>query len=415
MSGGTSLSRTILSYTSAVMFCRVVGIVQSLVVIRWMEPQDLGVWLGLQLILIYGEHAHLGLLNAVNRQLPYHRGRDEFAAAEQIERVARGTLFLVVALGLLATIVMALTGMRDSGYGRGAILLTFTAAISLAIQFHHGLFRARNEFGRAGLASVVNALVILAGLPLVYYWRYDGLLWRVALAAVVSLIACLAMNRWDLRMAFSWKDTVSLVRAGAPIMVVVLGLSAFASMDRTLILWLLDDEAMGHYALCFAIARIMKLFPTTFGQVFYPRMTAIYASEGMSMNLVRRCVQASVLSGVVVTFLAAAAILTLPWVVDRFFPNYAAGIPALKIAMIAYVILSLAAGPTYFLISTVQKRRQITALLAGAAAMVLVATQAAPRTLEGIAWSLVAGTVVYIAALWSIVFASTRGARAARA
>lgn len=413
MRAGPSLPKTLLSYTSTIMFCRVIAIVQNLIVIRWMEPAELGMWLGLQLITIYGAHAHFGVLNAVNRQLPYHRGRNEYDEAELIENVARGWLLIVMVTGLAAVALMTVSGVGGSDYGRGAIALTFTATVALGIQFHEGIFRARNEFGRAGLASLVNAVAILVGLPLVYYWRYDGLLWRVALAAVLTLLACLMMNRWNVRMAFSRKDTLALVKTGLPILVVVLGLTVFTAMDRTMILWLLDERAMGHYALCFAVARIMKLFPTTIGQVFYPRMTALYASEGMSKNLLLRCFQASLLSAAIVAVTAVGVVLTLPWAVDRFFPKYAAGLPALRIAMIAYVILSLAAGPTYFLISTVQKRRQITALLAGVVTMVLAATLMAPRTLEGIAWSLVAGATVYIGGLWTIVTASTRAARTA--
>jgi O-antigen/teichoic acid export membrane protein len=409
----TSIRRSIVSYTSSVMYCRLAAIVQSLVVIRWMEPADLGVWLALQLITIYGAHTHLGMLNAVNRQLPLHRGREEFDRAERIENVARGSLSLIMLAGMAVVAVMALSGMGSSDYGRGAIALAFTAIVTLGVEFHLGIFRSRNEFGRAGLAGVVNATVIVAGLPLVYYWRYDGLLWRVALAAMITLAVCLGMNRWNFKVAFDWRETRSLIRTGAPILVVVLGLAAFAAMDRTLIVWLLDEQAMGHYALCFAVAKIMKMFPTTFGQVFYPRMTALYAKEGLSRNLLRHCVQASLLSVAAVSVTAVGAVAALPWAVDRFFPKYAPGLPALRIAIVAYVILSLAAGPTYFLISTMQKRRQLVALIAGTATMVVFATQFAPRTLEGIAWSLVAGTAVYISGLWAIVLSSTLRPRVA--
>ena len=116
-----SISRTIISYTSATIFCRIVAVVQSLVVIRWMEPADLGMWLGLQLITIYGAHAHFGVLNAVNRQLPYHRGRNEFEQAERIENVARGSLFVVMVTGLAAAVLMTGSGVGGSNYGRGAI------------------------------------------------------------------------------------------------------------------------------------------------------------------------------------------------------------------------------------------------------------------------------------------------------
>lgn len=405
---GASLRRSVLSYTSAAIFCRVAAIVQNLLVIRWMEPEALGVWLGLQLITIYGTHAHFGVLAAVNQQVPHHLGRDENDQADRIEDLARGWFLILGVGGISAAALMALGGLGTSDYGRGAIALTLAATITLAVNLHLGIFRARNRFGRAGLANVISALAMLAGLPLVYTMQYDGLLWRVVAVSVVTLLACLAMNGWNLRFAFDRSELWSLIKLGAPIVVVVGCAAVFAAMDRTLILWLLDEHAMGQYALCFAVARVMKLFPTTFGQVFYPRMTAIYATEGMSRALFRRCAQASLLSGAVVAVIAVGAVLTLPWVVQQLFPKYVDGLPALNIAMIAYVVLALAAGPMYFLISTLQKRRQLAVVIVAGVAMVAIAGFVVERTIEGIAWSLVAGSAVYSGGLWAAVLLSGR-------
>jgi len=407
----TSLTRSVLSYTTATLLSQAAAIVQSILVIRWMDPAALGVWLGLQLIAIYGAYAPLGILTGLNRQVPFHRGRKEFDHARRIEDVARGSLLVLVVLGLGVVAVLTVLGLGSSQYGRGAIALGLATVLTLGVRFHEVLFRARNEFGRAGLATVVNTAIVVAGLPLVYYWHYDGLLVRVVLASVLTLVACFAMNGWSLGVVFSWAETRALMRVGLPIMAVTLALATFVAMDRTLILWLLDERSMGYYALCFAVAKVLKLFPTTIGQVFYPRMTELYGAEGVRGQLLWRCVQASILSVVVVAITAVAAARMLPWAVTLWFPKYEAGLPALRIALIAYVVHSLAAGPTYFLITTMQKRRQLGSLLVGTVVMILVATQIVPRTLEGIAWSLVSGISVYVAGLWAIVLASARRAK----
>ena len=412
---GASLRRSVLSYTSAAIFCRIAAIAQNLLVIRWMEPEALGVWLGLQLITIYGTHAHFGVLAALNQQVPYHLGRKEFDRADRIEDLARGWFLILGVGGLSAAALMAAGGLGNSDYGRGAIALTLAATITLAVNLHLGMFRARNRFGRAGLANVISAVAMLAALPLVYTMQYDGLLWRVVAVSVVTLVACLALNRWNLRFSFDRAELWGLIRLGAPIVVVVGCAAVFAAMDRTLILWLLDERAMGQYALCFALARVMRLFPTTVGQVFYPRMTTIYAAEGLSRNLLRRCAQASAVSGAVVGAIAAAGLLGLPWAVHAFLPKYVDGLPAVNIALISYVLLALDAGPTYFLISTSQKRRQLGVVLVAATVMALTAVLLAPRTIEGIAWSAVAGAAVYAVGLWGLVLVSVRRDSAARA
>ncbi len=166
---------------------------------------------------------------------------------------------------------------------------------------------------------------------------------------------------------------------------------------------------MGQYAICFAVAKILALFPLTIGQIFYPRMTELYASQGMTRRLLIRCVQASLLSGAIVGTLAAGAFFTMPSIVTRLFPSYTGGLPALRVTLLAYFLLALAAGPTYFLISTVQKRRQSVVLLLGIVVMTTCAYSWASHGLIGIAWSLVSGVAVYILGLWTVVLASSRG------
>jgi len=118
-----SVSGSILSYSSAILFCRVASVVQGLVVIRLMEPGILGIWLQLQLITIYGGLAHFGLFNAVNRQVPFHRGRDEPDRARYVENVVRGVLLFFFAAGLIVIgdIKRADIGHSDCGHAHGSI------------------------------------------------------------------------------------------------------------------------------------------------------------------------------------------------------------------------------------------------------------------------------------------------------
>ena len=50
---------------------------QSLVVMRILDPAAYGVWLGLTVFVTYGGYAHLGLEHGLGFKLPYYRARDE--------------------------------------------------------------------------------------------------------------------------------------------------------------------------------------------------------------------------------------------------------------------------------------------------------------------------------------------------
>ena len=407
-----SVTGNLAKYTSALLFCRFAAVVQGFVIIRLMDPAVLGVWLGLQLIPIYGVHAHFGMLNAVNRQIPFYRGRGDLARAVNVEQTARGNLTLLAAAYLCVPVVLFLLGYSRTDVERGSLLLIVATAVNILFQFYAGLFRARNEFGKAGLANVINAIVILVGLILVYHYGFDGLLWRAVAVAVLSLLGCVVMDRWSWKMRFDRRETGHLLKIGLPIMILSYGIVVFSSMDRTLILVFLDDRAMGEYALCFAIARVVTLFPSLVGQVYYPRMTELYASTGLSRALLKTCGQASLLSAVVAGAVCLTSYMALPPLVETWFPKYAAGLPALYIALIAYFLLSLSGGPNYFLISTVQKRRQFVVLLGAAGVMTLAAAFLSADGLIGIAWSLVLGVTGYVVGLWGIVLNSYRRPRA---
>ncbi len=407
---GISAPRAIISYSSAMLVSRFLTGVQGLVLIRLLEPEVLGVWLGLQLIALYGVHAHFGLINAVNRQVPFYRGRNELDSASNVEELARGSLSILSAVGLCVLAALYPSGWFDSAAGRGALAVTMATIININVQFYVGLFRARHEFGKAGLISVINSVVIFIGLPLVYFFGFNGLLWRAIVAAVIVFISCIAMDGFVYRMKHNGREVLGLIRIGFPIMVMSYGIVLFSAMDRTLILLFLDERAMGEYALCFAAATIVSLLPGLIGQVYYPRMTEAFSVSGITRGLVRICAQSSLVSAAIAGCVCLACYFVLPPVVDLWFPKYTQGVPALRIALIAYFLLSFTAGPNYFLISTVQKRRQFMIYVAAAVLMLLSGYWLANYGLVGIAWSLVIGVAMCVFGLWTIVFASLRWA-----
>lgn len=395
-------------YSAAMTSGYLLRMAQGLLVIHWLEPEVLGIWLGLQLIPIYGIHAHFGLLNAVNRQVPFHNGRGEPARAARIVDVVRGDLLLLGVASLAVLGALEAAGQFHGDVGRGVLALTAATILNVGVQFHAGLFRARHEFGRAGALNLLQALILAAGLPLVYRYGFDGLLYRAVATAVLGLALAVGLNRFSLRIAFDVAETRSLVLVGLPIMVLSYGLVIFQAMDRTLILLLLDEQAMGLYAIAFAAAPLTALFPTLIGQVFYPRMTEAYAAGGRSTRVLGLCQRASLTSALFAGGVCLVLWASLPFLVPAFFPKYEPGIPPLNVALLAYWVLSLGSGPNYCLISTSQKRQQFAVLVSAAGLMLVSGFVLAGFGLIGVAWAVVIGSVGYVAGLWAVVIRSMK-------
>jgi O-antigen/teichoic acid export membrane protein len=193
---------------------------------------------------------------------------------------------------------------------------------------------------------------------------------------------------------------------GFPIMIVAYAIVLFSSMDRSLILFHLDESAMGEFAFAFAAIPLVGLVPGLIGQIYYPRMTEAYATFGMNSNLLKTCIQASLLSGAFAGTAAFALYAVLPLLIVNFFPKYQPGIPALNVVLLYSFLLSFGMGPNYLLIAAARKRRQFLVLLVSAATMGGVSFLLESAGLLGIAWSVLIGICVYVIAMWAVVLLS---------
>ena len=397
------VGRSILGFSAASIIANFCYLVQALVVAKLMDPELLGLWLGLQLIHTYGRQSHLGLLNAVNRQVPFHVGRGEEDRAAHIEKVARMNLHLLTGVGLVVLILVCSLG----GFGRrttiGVFSIGLATLINLHMEFHVGLFKARHQFGKASVARIVQAVSMVAGLPLVYYLQFEGLCGRGILVAAVVLAVCVKTNTRGQGLRSDWRETVSLVRVGVPIMILSYAVALLYTMDRVVILRFLGKESMGHYALAVAAGGVISLFPDVIGQVFYPRMVESYARDGLSRSLIGTCARASAVGGVLAGIVCVSLFFALPWLIPIFYEKYVPGLPATRVALIAYFVLAFGAGPRYFLIATEHKRRQLGVLILAAGVSFLAGWYSSRFGLVGVAWSVVIAFTCYVAGLWALV------------
>jgi O-antigen/teichoic acid export membrane protein len=395
-------------FVSTSTFSAVVLAIQGIVVIKIMPPELMGIWLALQLIHTFGIQFHFGILNAVNRQIPYYLGKKDEASSLQIENVARGNLIVLTLVGVLGFVVVYQFELFDRITNVGVLAIGMSTIVSLNMQFYIGIFKARNQFNKAAIVSILEAVTMLIGLPLIYFFLLEGLFLRSIITSLILLFACLWLHKWYFKIEFKKEITVELLRIGIPIMILGYGLVLLHSMDRLLILTFLDNEAMGYYALSLSVYSFVGLLPTLIGQVYYPKMMKHYAEFGMSDSLIKDCFVASAISVTVTGVVVIILLLLLPWVVSEYFASYTEGVPAMKISLLGVFILAFIAGPTYFLIVTNQKRKQGVMLSLSLIIMYFLGSELAVYGLIGIAWSLVVAFLIYIIGLWLIVLQSQR-------
>ena len=157
---------------------------------RLVAPDTLGLFAGIGLVLGYSSIAQMGILNGVNRELPYHIGRGDVARAHAL--AAAGQAWALATGGVVSVSLLAVAAWQlaqgeleqAAGWATNAILAMF------AFYGNNGYlsitFRTSSEFVRLARVNVVEAATSLAGLILVAAFGFYGLCLRVILAGAVS-------------------------------------------------------------------------------------------------------------------------------------------------------------------------------------------------------------------------------------
>jgi O-antigen/teichoic acid export membrane protein len=364
----------------------------SLVAAGLVGPVEWGIWYVMNLILRYGALAHLGALNGLNRQYPLEVGRGNPAEAERLRRASLGALAISTLPVLIITAFVLL-------YSRAATLLLPIALTLLLLvcqqlySFVTITFKSRISFSSVSRAQGANAVLTpLITLPLTYALGLNGyILGQAASYAVIAILAYL-VDRSIFQPAFSRKRSAQLIRIGFPIMLVGVLYALFTTVDRWVILQLMTTEALGYYSIAIMALGAAALLPQVVAQQYYPRMSNLWGANQDILELTRLARTQGRLGLIPTTTVVILAELLGPPLIRSLLPEYAPGIPAFRVIMLAPIINCFGQGFANLLNVTDRQYQYIGVILASIAINAICSyALGSILGLVGVAWGTVIG------------------------
>ena len=411
--------KQIFHFSSAVLLASFISMFQGILVLKLVDPSVYGIWASIMLIYEYGMYFHLGLINGMERSIPFFRGMDDEDRANRIAGVCKSNLLILVCLGTLVTLAVVLVlgrGWRPD-VQLGVFMVSLSALFYLGTQFYMALLKVNQKFRKAGLIQLVISLGMLACLVLIWRFRFYGLCFRAIITALIGLVfAARLAKAYHQKGQFNTRITLYLVKIGFPLMFIGAVTLVLFSLDRIIILSFLGTTLVGYYGICIALFKMMNLFPMVVGQVFAPVMANSYGSTLSPSALLKYAVRASVIAFGLSASASAFLYFFIPFFVNHFLPNYSYGIPAAQITLINGMLIALSVGPG-FLLQTIMRQLEyflVILLSAGtlwASSMVFISRG---YDIRGVAWSLVFGYSIYTLGLWLYVFAFCRREKSGR-
>ncbi len=344
------MTRDIFWFTLSNIFFQGSKFLTYLYVAKLLGPKTYGLWNGLILILSYGMNSHLGVLNAMNRDVPYYLGAENTEKIQEIQNVSLGAI--CVSSLVLAVIVFIASYLTDSDT-ETITGLRFISLILISQQFYlfyQMLLKSHHLFGFMSIQQTIfSVLTLLVVLPLTYYFRFDGFLAGQLIVNLAILGYILRKIPIKAKPAFEWKTAWTLSKTGFPIMLAGVAYGIMTTVDRMAILKYLGKEQMGYYSLSVMAAGMLLLLPMTVAQIIYPRMSRKFGETRQAESLKPLIYRPTIHLMWIMAIMLIGVYVLLPPLIGYFLPEYIKGIASLKIMIVGVYFLSLVGGFANFL------------------------------------------------------------------
>lgn len=312
---------------------------------RLVAPATLGLFNGIGLVLGYAPLLQLGILNGLNRELPYFVGKGDRQRVEELAAAAQAWALLVG-----GTLCLALLGVASWQWAHGELWKAagwFTNAVLAVFLFYNTnylqmTYRTSHDFARLALVGVVESCAGMVLLVLVALLNFYGLCLRALIAGVVSTAFLYYWRPVHVRPRWNVNHLKHLLIIGAPIFGVGLLYSWWVVVNSTLVLKLAGTEGMGLYSMVLVASAALEIIPLAVTQVVYPRMAEQHGRGDTVIELVR-------ITGkpIIITFVGMIPVVTVAWwlvgpAVRFVVPAYAAAVPAMKWSLLLPLVNTFA-------------------------------------------------------------------------
>lgn len=340
--------RTAISFSLSSIFMTGCTVISGIILIRWLHPEEIGLWNSFSVLLPYALFFQLGIFNGLNRELPYYLGKkDQNTVNELVASASWLSRFLVILSTLVLPIVL-LVYMWFFESRNNYIISILAIGIMIAAQFSSNFltvtFRARQSFDQLSKAYVVQGFLIVISLYMIYKWKYEGMLVRAVLLSITLPLILYYIRPFRIHSRFIREPLKLLLKTGLPLFSFAYVQGITRTLSRVVLLSVSGVLAVGYYSPALAILTAMKLLPSVLGQYLYPQMS-YQLGKGSDTRVLWRWVWKSSLGLVLIlTPIGIIGWFIIPWLINNYFTQYTEGIFATRLAVISGILSGAIVG-----------------------------------------------------------------------
>jgi O-antigen/teichoic acid export membrane protein len=325
-------------YGTSSMFMSIATMVAGIVMIKWLEPEQIGLWQSLTVITAYTSFAQLGINQGLNRELPYHYGKGDVSKGNSLAETNQAyATFLSLFFLSITIIAVSVLLLFSKPYSLIAGVLTLGLVISLNT-FNNFLvvtYRSAKAFNKLSIVYFTNGFLILLLLPFIYFFKYYGLLMYSFSSALFLNTLMFIFRPLKIKSSFKRIEVIHLIKTGFPIFVMGYLRNVARTSIRLTLLFKGGIKIVGLFSPVSAVYSVMSLFPNIFANYFYPQMTYRYGKTGDPKILWPIVVKTYLILFSISIPLVILIWCITPYVINTYFQKYSESIKAIQIMAIS--------------------------------------------------------------------------------
>ncbi len=376
-------------------------------------PVGAGFWALMQAFWQLSKAVQFGAFDGTTRQVPFHRGRRDYAAASAAADT--GFSFALCAMAVLGVLLTTVALAFGAGWAPevryGLVLLGVTGPLRLLADAHLELMFATRRFRPASVATMLQAATGLTLQTLfVWLWGFYGMFAGAVVASVGALIVYARAGLTSFkRPAFHFhidrRRLRELVAYGLPFTVFGQIWLLFMGIDNLIVAGFLSVKELGYYALAISVTNYILQLPRSIGQAMFPRMAERFGETGEIASFARYAIDAQrLLAYMIVPVFVAGAFYAFPVLIRHALPEFKPAIGVVHIMVAGTFVMALCNLPIKAML-TAGRRLALILLVGGCLAVNAAGNYVAVAVLdEGIRGAAVATVFSYF-----VVFVATSG------
>ena len=325
------------------MVMMVATLLSNVIVIRWLAPDDAGVWQTLTLVLGYSMIIQFGMMNGLQREYPVLAGRGQL---DEALRMCATTLAHILVCSALVFV-----GFLTAGFvlGGDRWLLGFsTMAVVGAATFYASYlattYRTTVHFGHLANVQLVYSVLLLVTVTPVFLWEFEGLCVRLIVLALGNTALLHRSRPIRVRPKFEWAAAKPLLTAGIPMVIYSHMVVVSDGFVRVVLLGTGGVLLVGLFAPAQALRGAMAALPGSINQYLTPRLGMELGKTDDPQKLWEASWKGSVATTLALIPVGVIAWFAVPWGIELIFPKYTAGTRAAQLMAVAATFYGVRVG-----------------------------------------------------------------------